>query len=101
MDDMCTHGHCRSRRAGRSVFGESLIALAALLGFVAPYALGYELSMSDTWTYAAFLGIIVVFYFLILLAHFIFIAMADGMGHGLEWATFAEAQKEKEEARKK
>lgn len=93
MDDTCMCSQYSQRGRNRSVFGESLIALAALLGFVVPYAQGRAITMADIWIYVAFLAAIVVFYFLILLARFIFIAMADGMGHGLEWAKLAQMQK--------
>lgn len=97
MDDRYALGHACGRGRNRSVFGESLIALAALLGFIVPYARGQAITASDMRNYAIFLLIIVVFYFLILLARFIFIAMADSMGQGLEWAKLAAMHKERSE----
>jgi hypothetical protein len=78
------HPHSYGRKP--SLFGEALIALAALLGIAVPFGLGYTVTAHDLWLYAALLALIVIFYFFLLFARFLFVAMVSGMKHGLREA---------------
>jgi hypothetical protein len=62
----------------RSTFGEALIALGGLAGFVVLAWGGRMSSTMDLWLYAGVLVAIVAFYFLLLLAKAIHLFMAGG-----------------------
>lgn len=89
--DHCTC-HCAPPR--RSLLPEALIALVALLGFALAWGLGYDITWNDLWVYTAMLGIIVAFYFLLLLCRAIFIFMTGG--DSFWWEKFAQEQKQRE-----
>lgn len=60
----------------RGTLPEALIALTAMFGFVYLLSNNAINNWSDVWLYAGTLGILVLFYFFLLLAHAIFLFMA-------------------------
>jgi hypothetical protein len=76
----------------RNTFGEALVALTGLAGFI---VLAYRgtITLDEIWAYAAALGITVVFYFLLLLARAIHIFMVGD--HAMWWEKYAEDDRKK------
>lgn len=65
-------------RTGKSTLVEGLIALTALIGFFSLVWLGAIQTIQDVLFFACMLGVIVLFYFLLMLARAIFLFMAGG-----------------------
>lgn len=82
------HSHSRGKRT----FGEALITFGALVGFFTAYILGKITTWHEVWLIVGMLGLLVVFYWLLLLARFIFIAMVSGTEHGFDWEKFIHHQ---------
>lgn len=62
----------------KSTFGEALITLGALAGFVFLFSQGKMLTQNSMILYIEALGVLIVFYFLLLLARAIFTFMTGG-----------------------
>lgn len=74
---------CSSRK---SISGEALLAIIALVGFLALAWNATILSWDDLWMYAGALAIVVVFYFLVLLCRAVFTFMTGA--HSFWWEKY-------------
>ena len=72
----------------RGTFGEALIALGALAGFFALAWNGTIATWSDVWIYVGILGIIAVFYALLLFARIMFEMATHGSSDSFWWEKY-------------
>ncbi len=75
----------------RNTYGEALIALVGLAGFIGLIWTGAIDSWSSVWLFTGILGIIIVFYFLLLLAKAIHLFMTGG--DSFWWEKYEEERK--------
>ena len=80
------------RSASRSTLGEALIVVSVVLGFFAPFMRSDE-GFPDIWSFAAFLGVIAVFYMALLFCRMLFFWMTGGDQTPYPWWTHAEMAK--------